>query len=70
MNATRVALEAVSWITPVNCSGSPSSSRSQVITTCSSSVAAGEVTQLMHWAPRPAASISPSTEGGEALAGK
>ena len=70
VSARGVAVEAVSWITPVKPSGRPSMPRSQSITQLSSSVAAGEVSQLMHWAPSVAVSISASTEGGLELAGK
>ena|GEM_PF-4065011 len=70
MSETRVDVEAVSWITPVYFPGNPIIFPSQPITLSSSSVAAGEVSQLMHWAPRVAVSISASTEGGEELAGK
>ena len=48
--AHSVEVEAVSWITPVKLPGSPIISRSQSITRSSSSVAAGDVTQLMHCA--------------------
>ena len=40
------------------------------MTTCSSSVAAGEVAQDMHCAPIAAVSISARTEGGLLLPGK
>ena len=68
--AHNVAAEAVSWMTPWNSSGRPIMARSHSIIRVSSSVAAGEVCQLMHCAPRAAVSISASTEGGLALAGK
>ena len=61
---------AVSWMTPVNASGSPSICRSQSMTTSSTSVAAGLVCQLMPWAPRPAETRSASTEARSVLAGK
>ena len=51
-------------------SGSPTICRSQSITTCSSSVAAGDVAHDMHWAPIVAVSISPSIDGGLLLPGK
>jgi hypothetical protein len=54
--------EAVSCTTPVKVSGRPTSWRSQDITTSSTSVAAGEVCQLIPCAPSPAATRSPSTE--------
>ena len=69
-SATSVAVEEVSCMTPVNASGSPSRARSHSITTCSSSVAAGDVCQDMHCAPSVAASISASTLGGLLFAGK
>ena len=68
--AIRVAVEAVSWITPVKPSGRPSAMRSQSMTRCSSSVAAGEVCHNMHCAATVFARISASTEAGAALAGK
>ncbi len=68
--AQRMALEAESWITPVNPSGRPIIWRSQSRTRVSSSVAAGEVCQSMHCAPSVAVSISASTEGGLEFAGK
>ena len=52
-SATSVAVEAVSWMTPLKVAGSPSICRSQSITTSSSSVAAGLVCQLIPWTPRP-----------------
>jgi hypothetical protein len=61
-SAVSVAVEAESWITPVNDSGSPTMRRSHSITTSSTSVAAGLVCQLIPWAPSPAAARSPSTE--------
>jgi len=63
-------VEAVSWIEPTNSPGSPTICRSQSITTCSSSVAAGDVTHDMHCAPIVAVSISPRIEGGLLLPGK
>ena len=63
-------MEALSWITPTKPSGSPIIRRSHSSTRVSSSVAAGEVCQIMHWAPSVAVSISASTEGGLELAGK
>ncbi len=69
-SATSVAVDEVSWMTPVNASGSPSMVRSHSITACSSSVAAGDVCQDMHCAPSVAASISASTLGGLLFAGK
>jgi hypothetical protein len=61
---------ALSWIAPVNVSGSPTICRSQSITTSSTSVAAGLVCQLMACAPRPAVTRSASTEERSALDGK
>jgi hypothetical protein len=74
--ATRLAPELESWITPPpvpverNEAGSPRSSANQSRTCCSSSVAAGLVTQDIPWTPRPAETRSPRTEGPEVLAGK
>ena len=51
INATREAVEAVSWMTPSKSPGMPMASRSHSIIRCSSSAAAGEVSQIMHWAP-------------------
>ena len=65
-----MALEAESWMTPLKPSGSPVICRSQSSTRVSISVAAGEVCQSMHWAPRVAVSISARTDGGLLLAGK
>ena len=65
-----MAPDAVSWITPWKPSGSPIIWRSQSIIRVSSSVPAGEVCHSMQLTPRVAVSISASTEGGEALAGK
>src|SRR3990170_3875836 len=70
------ALDAVSGITPppaevdLNRGGRASISTSQSITRVSSSVQAGLVTHIIPCTPRPAASSSPSTEGGELLPGK
>ena len=69
-SAQRIALDAESWITPVNPGGRPVIWRSQSSTRVSISVAAGEVCQSMHWAPRVAVSISASTDEGLELAGK
>ena len=65
-----MALEALSWIAPRKPSGRPIICLSQSIMRVSHSVAAGEVSQSMHWAASVAVSISASTEGGLALAGK
>ena len=67
---TSVAVLAVSWITPVNPSGSPSICRNHSIVTCSSSAAAGLVFHDMHCAPIVAVSISARIDGGLLLAGK
>ena len=69
-SATSVAVEAVSWMEPTNSAGRPTICRSHSMTTCSSSVAAGEVTHDMHCAPIVAVSISPSTDGALLLPGK
>lgn len=68
--AQRMALEAESWMPPVKPSGRPVIWRSQSSTRVSISVAAGEVCQSMHWAPRVAVSISASSDGGLEFAGK
>lgn len=68
--AQREAVEAVSWMTPAMPSGRPSIRRSHSSTRSSSSAAAGEVCQIMHWEPRPAVRISARTEAGLLLAGK
>ena len=65
-----VAVEAVSCTTPANAAGSPIIWRSQSITTSSTSVAAGDVCQLMPCAPSPAAARSPSTEARLVFEGK
>ncbi len=68
--ATRTASLADPWITPpplalveANRSGRPSSSTIQSSTNVSSSVHAGDVTQLMPCTPKPAASSSPRIDG-------
>ena len=68
--AQKVAVLAVSWITPVNVSGRPSIWRSHSMTTSSTSVAAGLVCQLMPWTPRPEETRSASTEERSLLLGK
>ncbi len=75
--ATRVASLAVPWITPPpvalserNRSGRPSSSCIQSITSVSSSVHAGDVTQLIPWTPSPADSSSPRIDGYVVFDGK
>ena len=65
-----MALDAESWITPANVSGSPIICRSQSSIRVSSSVAAGDVCQSMHWAAMAAVRYSATTEGGLELAGK
>ena len=70
MIAASVAVEALSWITPSKLPGSPVRSRSHIIIFSSSSAAAGDVSQFIHWAPRAAVIISARTEGGLLLAGK
>lgn len=69
-SAHRLAVEAVSWMTPVKRGGSPISLPSQTMTTCSSSVAAGQDCQTMPLTPRAAESSSARMEGPEWLAGK
>ncbi len=70
MSAARVAVEAVSCMTPTQSEGRPSISRSHSITRSSSSSAAGEVCQIMHCAPMVAVNISASTEGALFPVGK
>ena len=65
-----MAVDAVSWMTPVKLSGSPTSWRSQSIITSSTSVAAGLVCQLMPCAPRPEETMSARTEARCVLLGK
>ena len=69
-SAVKVEVEAVSWMTPVKVAGNPTIWRSQSITTSSTSVAAGDVCQLIPCAPRPAQTRSPSTEAKLTLEGK
>ena len=69
-SAQNVAVLALSWMTPVNVSGRPTIWRSQSMTTSSTSVPAGLVCQLMHCAPRPAATRSASTDVRSVLEGK
>ena len=61
---------AVSSMTPVNVSGRPTIWRSQSITTSSTSVAAGLVSQLMPCTPRPDPTRSASTDERSLLLGK
>ncbi len=68
--AHSVAVDAVSCMTPVNEGGRPVISPSHCIIRPSSSVAAGDVAQLMHCAPIVAVSISARMEGGLLFAGK
>ena len=74
--ATCAESDALIWMTPppgpvvFHPWGRSSRSTIQSTTTVSSSVAAGDVDQSMPCTPRPAATISPSSEGPELLAGK
>jgi hypothetical protein len=74
--AVKVAVEAVSWMTPppapsrAKASGRPRATRSWSRTTCSSSVTAGLVAQIIPWAPMPLERRSPRTPAGEEFAGK
>ena len=75
--ATSVASLAVPWITPPpvvlvdrNRSGRSSSSCIQSSISVSTSVHAGDVTQLIPWTPRPADSSSPRIDGNEVFDGK
>ena len=76
MIATSVASLAEPWITPPpspverNRAGSASSSCIQSSISVSTSVHAGDVTQLIPWTPSPAAASSPRIEAYEMLAGK
>jgi len=65
--ADNVAEDALSWITPSNCSGSPIASRSQRTIMPSISVAAGEVCHSMHCAAMVLTNISASMDGAAAL---
>jgi hypothetical protein len=69
-SAVSVDIDAESCTAPVNDSGRPIICRIHSMTTCSSSVAAGEVCQLIPCTPSPAASRSPSTEARLVLDGK
>src|SRR5689334_24982412 len=72
-NAHKVALEAVSWMTPPpvlverNFSGKPSIGTSQSSTCVSSSVQAGLVAQSMPCTPSPDDNRSPKIDGPDAL---
>ena len=73
--ATSAASLAVPWITPPPSSerkraGRPSSSCIQSSTSVSSSVHAGDVTQLIPCTPRPADSSSPRIDGYVVFDGK
>ena len=68
--AVSVAVDAESCITPSNSEGSPINSRNHIIIFSSSSAAAGEVSQIIHWVPRVAISISASIDAGLVFAGK
>ena len=69
-SAVNVEVLAVSSMTPVNVSGSPTIWRSQSITTSSTSVAAGLVSQLMPCTPSPDPTRSASTDERSLLLGK
>ena len=68
--AVKVDVLAVSSMTPVNVSGSPTISRSHSMTTSSTSVAAGLVCQLMPCTPSPDETRSASTDERSLLLGK
>ena len=53
--ATRVLVDAVSWITPLQASDRPAIRRNQSVTTSSSSVSAGQDCQVRPSVPRPVA---------------
>ena len=61
---------AVSWMTPLKASDRPSICRSHSMTTSSTSVQAGLVTQFMPCAPRPDETRSASTDERSVLEGK
>ena len=69
-SAVKVDVLAVSSITPVKVSGSPTISRSHSMTTSSTSVAAGLVCQLMPCTPSPDETRSASTDERSLLLGK
>ncbi len=69
-SAIRVEVDAVSVRRPSKVAGSPSASRSQPTTTCSSSVPIGEVRQSIGFWPRIAVHISPRTPGADAVVAK
>ena len=72
----KVAVDAVSWMTPPpgpslrKAAGRSSASANQSRTTCSTSVTAGLVAQIIPCAPMPLESRSPRIAAGEELAGK
>ena len=71
----KVAVDAVSWMTPppalsLRKPGRPSASANQSSTTCSTSVTAGLVAQIIPCAPMPLESRSPRIAAGDELAGK
>ena len=65
-----VPIEAVSLITPFQLLGNPIKSLNQSVTFSSSSVAAGDVSHIMHCAPIVEINISASIDGKLLLAGK
>ena len=69
-SAVKPPVDAVSYMMPWNASGSPSSLRSQLSVTSSSSVAAGDVRHSIALTSSAAASASASTVTGAALIAK
>ena len=69
-SAISVDVDAVSVIRPSKPSGSPSPWRSQSTTTCSSSVATGDVRQSIAFEPSPAVRNSPSMPAPDAVVAK
>ncbi len=70
ISATRVEVDAVSWITPRQAGDSPTIWRTQSVATSSISVTAGEDCQDRPSTPSPVLARSPRMPAGSALAGK
>ena len=69
-SAIRLEVDAVSVMMPSKPCGRPSPWRSQSTTTCSSSVATGDVRQSIALEPRPAVRNSPSIPAPDAVVAK
>jgi hypothetical protein len=70
IKAINVVVEAVSWITPLHASDSPSISRIQSVTTSSSSVSAGLDCHARPSTAEAGADVVPEDAGQRAVAGK